>query len=187
MAPRLIISSNQPFHHFNKTTNLSLNEFILSIHLSSLPAKEMYLKNTNKYIFEIEIKQKCRNWRQSDGWMSPPLRELGHRWPCPPKVGGRGLRRLVFVGDLVHLWCKHLWYLSIYSIHLSTHIYSMYHLSSLLPYCLLMTEKGWESFLPHVHVRTPKLRTFPVLRMKLPLQKDLSAPGLWSREITGGY
>lgn len=159
-------------------------------------------KNTNKNRLEIEIEKNiCRNWRQSaDGffsqqktqkntfvfWMSPPLRELGHRWPCPPKVGGRGLRRLVFVGDLVHLWCKHLWYLSIYSIHLSTHIYSMYHISSLPPYCLSWQKKAGKLSATCPYENSKALNISSAANQVAVTKWSFSA-GLWSREITGGY
>ena len=112
----------------------------------------------------------------------PPLRELGHRWPCPPKVGGRGLRRLVFVGDLVHLWCKHLWYLSIYSIHLSTHIYSMYHLSSLPPYCLPWQKKAGKlsATCPYENSEAPNISS---AANQVAITKRPFSAGLWSREI----
>lgn len=69
---------------------------------------------------------------------------------------------------------------NIFGIYLST--LSIYLLISTLcityhhyPHIAFHDRKRLGNFLPHVHMRTPKLWTFPVLRIKLPLQNDLSA------------
>ena len=124
-----------------------------------------------------------RWWRRMTTWSS--------NFSCvasgkPQKaLAGVVTKMEIFIVNKYHLWFTSLVsiclsfclsiYVSIYlPIHLSTHIYPMYHVSSLPPNTF-HDRKRLGKFLPHVHVRTPKLWTFPMLRIKLPLQKDLSA------------
>ena len=145
-------------------------------------------KDTNKNIFEIE-KNICRNWRQSaDGFFpnkkrgkTPPFSECHHL--CGSLATGDHVHQRLEEGACVAWFLLVTWFIfdaNIFGIYLSTYP-SIYLLVCLCityhhyPHIAFHDRKRLGNFLPHVHMRTPKLWTFPVLRIKLPLQKDLSA------------